>query len=81
MVESSLLEKVLRLPPDDRRELMDELSASLAPEVPLTPELQALLDERLADFEARPDAFRPWDEVKDELLGKYCESFPIRSGT
>lgn len=43
----------------------------LAPELPLTPELQTLLDERLADVEAHPDAFRPWDEVKDELLGKY----------
>lgn len=71
MVESSLLEKVLRLPPEDRRELMDEISHSLAPEVPLTPELRALLDERLADVEARPDAFRPWDEVRDDLLGTY----------
>ena len=71
MVESTLLEKVLRLPAEDRRELMDEISDSLVPEQPLTPELQALLDERLADLDANPDAFRSWDEVKRELLGTY----------
>lgn len=71
MVESSLLEQVLRLPPEDRQELMYELADSLANEEPLSPEMRALLDERLADVAARPDAHRPWDEVRQELFGRY----------
>ena len=29
-----------------------------------------ILDERLADLEANPDAGRPWEEVKANLLNK-----------
>lgn len=71
MVELSLLEQVLQLPAEDRRELMDEISGSLAAEEPLSPELQALLDERLADAAANPNAHRPWEDVKREIFGKY----------
>ena len=71
MVEPSLLEQVLQLPAADRRELMGEISDSLAAEEPLSAELQALLDERLADVAANPSAHRPWDEVKRDIFGKY----------
>lgn len=71
MVESALLEQVLRLPAEDRQELIYELADSLANEEPLSPEMRVLLDERLADVAARPGAHRPWNEVRQELFGRY----------
>jgi hypothetical protein len=36
--------------------------------VPVPEWHREILDERLADLEARPDAGRPWDDVKADLL-------------
>lgn len=36
--------------------------------VPVPDWHRAILDERLADLEANPDAGRPWEEVRADLL-------------
>jgi putative addiction module component (TIGR02574 family) len=38
--------------------------------VPVPDWHRAILDERLADLEANPEASRPWEEVRAELLKK-----------
>lgn len=38
--------------------------------VPVPDWHREILDERLADLEANPDAGRPWEEVRAELLKK-----------
>lgn len=67
MVEPSLLEQVLQLPAEDRQELIHELTDSLANEEPLSPELRALADERLADAQANPLDGDSWDVVRKRI--------------
>ena len=61
---------------DARLRLMDEIRDSLPPGVvdetgeELSEELKALLEERLADAAANPDAARPWREVMAELKAR-----------
>ncbi len=38
--------------------------------IPLSESHRRILDERLRAYEADPDAGRPWEEVRDELLNK-----------
>jgi putative addiction module component (TIGR02574 family) len=39
-------------------------------EIPVPDWHRQILNERLADYEASPDAGRSWDEVQEELLRK-----------
>lgn len=63
MVDHDLLERVLRLDVNARRELRDTIDESLPAEV--TPELAALLDARIADVDAHPEGGVPWVVVRD----------------
>ena len=47
--------------------LWDRIAAN-AVAVPVPEWHREILDERLADLEAHPEASRPWDEVKARLL-------------
>ena len=47
--------------------LWDRIAAK-ADLVPVPDWHRAILDERLADLDANPDAGRPWEEVRTELL-------------
>ena len=38
--------------------------------VPVPEEHKRILDERLKDYKEHPDSGRPWEEVREELLGK-----------
>jgi putative addiction module component (TIGR02574 family) len=67
-MSTNLLEEALRLSPRDRLQLIGALWDTLSEEdIPVTPEERALLDSRLADFEARPDDQSPWQEAKGRL--------------
>jgi putative addiction module component (TIGR02574 family) len=67
-MNADLLAAALKLSPSDRLELIGVLWDTLSDEdIPVTPEEQALLDERLADFERNPDAQSSWEEVKARL--------------
>lgn len=54
---------------DERIALIGTLWDSLEPEqaAPITPELAAGLDRRVADATANPDAWVSWDQLKAEL--------------
>ena len=67
-MSTDLLEKALKLSLKDRLQLIEALWDSLSEEdVPVTSEDRALLDARLADFEANPGDQSPWPEVRARL--------------
>jgi len=41
--------------------------------IPVAEEHKHILDERLSDYRKNPDSGRPWEEVREELLGKLRE--------
>lgn len=63
--------EILELPVADRIRLMEIIWDSIAhvPEaVPVSDELKAELAQRLAEFEANPEAGIPWEEVRTRVL-------------
>lgn len=68
MVDHDLLERVLSLDADARRELRDAIDQSLPVEV--TAELAALLDARIAEADADPEDAVPWEVVRDRARAK-----------
>lgn len=61
------------LPIPDRLQLVEDLWDTIAAEAPdeafpVSPELQAELDRRLADYRSDPNAARPWSEVRSGIL-------------
>jgi putative addiction module component (TIGR02574 family) len=69
-----LLSDLLRLPPDQRLELAMALWDSIeeSPEAtaafPLTPELRAELDRRVAEHRADPASAVAWEDLERQLL-------------
>jgi len=64
--------EILELPIAERIRLVELIWDSIAavPEaVPMSDELRAELDRRLAEFEADPKAGTPWEEVRTRILG------------
>jgi putative addiction module component (TIGR02574 family) len=63
--------EILELPVAERIRLVELIWESVAavPEaVPVSDELKAELDRRLADFEANPQAGSPWEEVRERIV-------------
>jgi putative addiction module component (TIGR02574 family) len=63
--------EILELPIDERIRLVTLIWDSIAavPEaVPLSGELKAELEKRLAEFEANPNAGSPWEEVRRRIV-------------
>lgn len=65
---------LLKLDVAERLELIEELWDSIASDpdgaarLPLTSEERALLDDRLREHKANPDAGRAWAEVRADVL-------------
>jgi len=60
----------------ERLKLVEELWVSIASDadaeaLPLTDDERALIDERLADLNARPAVGRPWGDVRAGILGTH----------
>ena len=71
MVDATLKAQAASLPVEDRLELIAALWESLsADEVSVDDEERALLDERLAALESRPELGRNWDEVERDLRSR-----------
>lgn len=68
MIDHDLLERVLRLDAEARRELRDAIDQSLPVEV--TPELAALLDDRIAGADAHHEDAASWEVVRDRARAK-----------
>lgn len=63
--------EILELPITERIRLVELIWESIAavPEsVPVSDELRADLDRRLAEFEANPEAGIPWEEVRKRIV-------------
>ncbi len=61
----------LELPPDQRWDLAQEIWQSLAgadPQTDLPDGLREVLDQRIAEDDASPEAGSPWPEVKQRIL-------------
>ena len=71
-MQAALLEAALKLPPEDRRELRDQLSASLGDDdFTLSPEQEAELERRERLLEEHGPRGRPWREVMAEIREKH----------
>jgi len=71
MTKRDLRREILRLPVGERLELAEEIweSVELSATQPPLPDWQKqLLDERIADDDAEPEAGSPWEEVKQRIL-------------
>lgn len=70
MTKTALTRLALELPIDERLDLAQTLwdSASPPDDFELTPELKDLLDARLREAEAHPEAGITWEEMKARLL-------------
>ncbi len=65
MVDPALLEKVVSLSPEDRRDLFEAVQESI------DPELVALIDEREAQALAGSSDTRPWVAFRADLREQY----------
>lgn len=68
MVDRDLLERVLRLDDDARRELRDAIDESLPVEV--SPRLATVLDSHLAEADAHPEDRVAWEIIRDRARAK-----------
>jgi putative addiction module component (TIGR02574 family) len=62
-------EELAKIPREKKYELMGEIWESLQNEqdFELTEEQKRILDERIKFAEENPDAFLPWEEVREKL--------------
>ena len=68
MDKAEIQQGALQLPPEDRLEVVEAIWDSLEPDSISLPGWQKrLLDERIADAEANPEASAPWPEVRERI--------------
>ena len=63
--------EILELPVADRVRLIEMIWESITAvpnALPISDELKAELDRRLAEFEANPEAGLPWEEVRKRIV-------------
>jgi putative addiction module component (TIGR02574 family) len=70
------LEQLKRLPVAERLQLVEDLWDSIAADAPdeafpVSPELAAELEQRLAEHRADPTSARPWQEIRAEIFGHH----------
>jgi putative addiction module component (TIGR02574 family) len=71
VTRTDLEREALRLPVDDRLELIEVIWESLerdAAQVPITDWQRQILDERIAEDDSAPEDGSPWHEVKKRAL-------------
>lgn len=69
MVDQALLEQVMRLDESTRRELRDAIDDSLDDGY-VSPEIAAIIDQRIAEADANPDDFVTLDEFEREVRAR-----------
>ena len=68
MIDEGLLERIQRLEPVDRLELIEAVWESLASDdLPVTDAEKAMLDARLAEMESNPSNQSSWSDIKKRL--------------
>ena len=72
MTRSEVLSELLKLSPQDRIEIAQDLWDSLdEKDLPLTDEQAAELERRMAEMEDNPSTGIPWEVVRESLLKKF----------
>jgi putative addiction module component (TIGR02574 family) len=71
--KATILAEIMRLTPEERRELSDQLNATVAEDedFALTPEQMAEIDRRIEEHRRDPSSAVPWEEVRDTLRARY----------
>lgn len=68
MIDAALLTRVKTLSPAERLELIGAVWESLEPaDLPVSEDEKQLLDQRLADAEAKPEDQSDWSDVRGRL--------------
>jgi putative addiction module component (TIGR02574 family) len=71
MTRSQILSELLKLSPQDRIQIAEDLWDSLdAKDLPLTDEQATELERRMAELERDPSIGIPWEDVKASLRKK-----------
>lgn len=71
MVDQALLTQIQQLDVADRVELMNTLWASIdADTLPVSPEVSAVVDARVAEADAAPLTGKSWDQVEENLRSR-----------
>lgn len=71
MVDPTLLRQATSLTVDERLELIGAVWDSIDhTSRPVSPDVAALVEERVADAHARPLDGTPWDELRRQLRGR-----------
>lgn len=78
MSKIEILDQIPNLTPEERNEIrrkLDELDGNQWNDAddPLTSEEKALLDARITDMEAHPEASIPWAEAEARLKARFGE--------
>jgi len=73
MNKAALLTEIMRLTPEERRELVDDLQEIVEEDEDsaLTPEQIAELDRRIEEHKRDPGSAIPWEEVRDRLRARF----------
>jgi putative addiction module component (TIGR02574 family) len=72
MSATEIVEQIRKLPPEERREVIEHLRDEFAEvDDELTPEQAAELDRRVEEFRKNPKAGVPWEQVRAKIGKKY----------
>jgi putative addiction module component (TIGR02574 family) len=75
MSKTDILTELPKLSPDERREILDKIweldGGDWLDSGELTDAERVLVEQRLAEHEANPDAAVPWDEVEARLRQRF----------
>lgn len=65
------MDDILKLPVDERLEIMERIWESLDENVPVSEYEINVAKERLEEYQKNPDSSLNWEEVKNNLFHKY----------
>jgi len=56
---------------EDRRELVHEILDRVEEEEPISDEVKAMLEERIAELDADPESSISWEEIQAEMMERF----------
>jgi putative addiction module component (TIGR02574 family) len=71
MTRNEILDEIRKLDPEERAQLMEELSETIDADFPLTEEQWKEIERRDAELKADPSIGIPWEEVRARLRAKF----------
>lgn len=68
---TAIIDEILRLPVEERLEIVDRIWDSLEENIPVTEYEITVAKERYEEYQKNPDNSLDWKEVKNQLFQKY----------